>query len=835
MTSAGQTVGEDAGFITFNVTLSSPSTQNVSLPITISGTATRGVDFTLPANNVNFTTGTTTASFSINVFEDTIDEPSESIILALGDVSDIQLGASTTHTVTITDNDEPAVVLPTVSIGTAGQSFAENLGTLSFELTLSSASTSPVVVPLVLSGTAFAGFDYQTPATNVTFAAGDTSATVNINVIDDTTDEVDETIIVTLDAPSNATLGTLTRHTATIIDNDDPATVLPTVSMSSSGQSFAENLGALSFELRLSSASTSPVVVPLVLSGTAVAGVDYQTPATSVTFPAGETTATVNINVIDDTNEETDETIIVTLDAPGNATLSTAIRHIATIVDNDDPMILANVATSTQSVGEDAGFVTFNVTLSSPATQNVLLPVTISGTATRGVDFTLPANNVTFAAGTIDASFSINIFEDTIAEASETIIATLGNATNIQLGTSATHTVSITDNDGSVEVRPPSFTVSNPSLITSGAGPQTQAGFATFDPGSGFDPLPTLIGYVVSDISNPALFDAVPSVDNNGTLTYSPAVGQSGTSTFTVVAQSTGIDTPLTSVPQTLSITVESEVTNPGNIVTVTSAIPAGASDAGIDGRAEPPTNWARQRSSMRVAQFDLQSSLLQSLTAADITLTNLGLGGLGDGETGDGENGGTVITLRDEQITTRDDLRSLELSFDEGQLSDGVYEMVIRGSATGGNPITITGTRENGFFVLTGDYNGSGVVDNRDFTTFAYWFLNDSPPEYVDLRTPVGINAQDFVVFLDHFGQNMFPERLVSATASLTKVVVLPDSDPIERSASATTEQSASTPIVNSSPVLPTPSAEDDHEDDINDRLFDEALADSSFIAELF
>ena len=51
--------------------------------------------------------------------------------------------------------------------------------------------------------------------------SGTTTGTITIaNIINDTTDEADETVIVTLSSPSNATLGSNDVHTYTITDDD---------------------------------------------------------------------------------------------------------------------------------------------------------------------------------------------------------------------------------------------------------------------------------------------------------------------------------------------------------------------------------------------------------------------------------------------------------------------------------------------------------------------------------------------------------------------------------------------------------------------------------------
>ena len=55
--------------------------------------------------------------------------------------------------------------------------------------------------------------------------AGQLSANVTISPAEDLLDELDETVVLTLGAPTNAGLGATTAHTATITDNDAEPTV----------------------------------------------------------------------------------------------------------------------------------------------------------------------------------------------------------------------------------------------------------------------------------------------------------------------------------------------------------------------------------------------------------------------------------------------------------------------------------------------------------------------------------------------------------------------------------------------------------------------------------
>ena len=98
---------------------------------------------------------------------------------------------------------------------------------------------------------------------------------------------------------------------------------------------------------------------------------------------------------------------------------------------------------------------------------------------------------------------------------------------------------------GTITIRPvndaPSFTASNPPSVLENAGPQTVENFATdFQPGSSFESSQSLMGHTITNIGNESLFSVLPSIDVNGTLTYTPATDSFGTSTFDVAVQDDG-------------------------------------------------------------------------------------------------------------------------------------------------------------------------------------------------------------------------------------------------------------------------------------------------------
>ncbi len=103
---------------------------------------------------------------------------------------------------------------------------------------------------------------------------------------------------------------------------------------------------------------------------------------------------------------------------------------------------------------------------------------------------------------------------------------------------------------------PPSFQLIGNQSVFVGSGLQTVNNFShSFSPGGGQDELPqTLVEYVITN-DRPDLFIAAPSINANGTLTYTPSATISGTANIGVRARDSGGGTDLSTL-RTFQITV---------------------------------------------------------------------------------------------------------------------------------------------------------------------------------------------------------------------------------------------------------------------------------------
>lgn len=220
---------------TFEVQLSQPSSQTVTVQYaTANGTATAGSDYTASSNTLSFAPGETQKTVTIPVQGDTIAESNETFSVKLSGATNATIadaegiGTITNDDAAPTPSPSPSpspspTPIPNLSIGnvtlTEGNS---GTATATFTVNLSASSTSNIDVNFATAnGTAIANSDYTSKTGKLSFAPGETSKTIAVNVQGDTIAESSETFAVTLSNAVNAAIAD-GEGIATVIDNDAP-------------------------------------------------------------------------------------------------------------------------------------------------------------------------------------------------------------------------------------------------------------------------------------------------------------------------------------------------------------------------------------------------------------------------------------------------------------------------------------------------------------------------------------------------------------------------------------------------------------------------------------
>jgi hypothetical protein len=219
----------------FTLSRSGNTLAPLTVNYTLTGTATNGTDYSNLTGSVTFAAGYATTTINVTPIDDTVSEGNESVVLTLVTGTNYNLGTGNTATVTIVDNDLPTITI-NANDGNAGETLTGQIANPGqFTLTRIGSTASSLTVNYTVSGTAINGTDYNTLTNSVTFAAGSSTALINVNPINDAAFEGNETVIVTLASSANYVLGTAKSGTVTIADND--AAPLITVASPNGGES----------------------------------------------------------------------------------------------------------------------------------------------------------------------------------------------------------------------------------------------------------------------------------------------------------------------------------------------------------------------------------------------------------------------------------------------------------------------------------------------------------------------------------------------------------------------------------------------------------------------
>lgn len=219
---------------TFTVTLSAASGRAVTVAFaTADGTAQASSDYQATSGTLSFAPGETSKLINVLINGDTTVEPNETFNVNLSNAVNATI-ADNQGVGTILNDD--TVLPPVVQFSAANYTVSE--GSMTANLTVvrtgdasgvasvdyRTADTDTFTVGCADTvnnhGSAYARCDFATVLGTLQFAAGETSKTISIPIIDDAIVEGDETFQVVLANPTGVTLGAPATATVTIHDND---------------------------------------------------------------------------------------------------------------------------------------------------------------------------------------------------------------------------------------------------------------------------------------------------------------------------------------------------------------------------------------------------------------------------------------------------------------------------------------------------------------------------------------------------------------------------------------------------------------------------------------
>ena len=432
-------IAEAGGVSTVTVSTGSGSTFAAAqtLRLELTGTATRGSDYTIDATALTLPPGTgrdpSSVTTAVRALDDPFDDNAETVVLAASR-DGLEFAR---RTVTIAD-DDPGSTRVDLAVNPA--EVREDAGATTVRVTAAldgAAREEDTAVSVTVGApgdSAVEGTDYATVADlALTIDAGETAAetTFRLNPTDDDAVEGAKTITV-----AGRAAGLAVRATNLTLNDDDveSTTVTLTLDPREVGESVRSRTVRVTGTLDGGARPTPTVVAVTVGSGsdTATEGEDYaEVPALELTIPPNRTsgTTTFTLTPTNDATAEGTETISVSGNVAG---LAVAPAELA-LADDDAPSTRLDLSLEPSAISEAAAPTEVVVTGSLDAgarTTDSTVTVTVGASAdsaTEGSDYayvsvlqlTVPANETTGRT-----MFTLRPDNDAVAEGAETISIT---------------------------------------------------------------------------------------------------------------------------------------------------------------------------------------------------------------------------------------------------------------------------------------------------------------------------------------------------------------------------------------------------------------------------
>lgn len=324
----------------------------------------------------------------------------------------------------------------------------EDAGVATITVTLNSALDTPVTFDWsTVAGSAISSLDFTSSSGVGTVAAGATTTTLTIPIVNDAFYENPETFLISLSNPSVGSI--LTSQSMITITNDTDA--MPTLAISNltlgEGNS---NPTTFPFVVTLSTVSGADVIVDYsTFDSTAISGSDYIASNGTIVIPAGQTSATFNIAVNGDTTYEPDEIFNASLSGgSGYTTTGATLSATGTIINDDTaPTItLGDVSYAEGNTGTSN--MTFTITASSISGADVVVNYSATNlSAAAGSDFSGASGTATILAGQTTTTFNVVKNGDTMYEIDESFTMTLSGGNGYTTSGSDLTAIGIITND----------------------------------------------------------------------------------------------------------------------------------------------------------------------------------------------------------------------------------------------------------------------------------------------------------------------------------------------------------------------------------------------------
>ncbi|KAF6125476.1 hypothetical protein HJG60_009913 [Phyllostomus discolor] len=295
-------------------------------------------------------------------------------------------------------------------------------------------------VASLFSGQAVAGSDYE-PVTRqwAIMLEGDEFANLTVSILVDDFPEMDESFLISLlevhlmnitaSFENQPTIGQPNTSTVVIALNGDAFGVFVMYSISPNTSEDGlyvevqeQPQSTVELMIHRTGGSLGQVIVEWrVVGGTATEGLDFIGTGDILTFAEGETKKTIILTILDDSEPEDDESIIISLvyTEGGSRILPSSDTVRVNILANDNVAGIVSFQTASRSViGHEGEILQFHVIRTPPGRGNVTVNWKIIGQNLE-LNFANFTGQLFFPEGSLDKTIHVHLLDDNIPEEKE--------------------------------------------------------------------------------------------------------------------------------------------------------------------------------------------------------------------------------------------------------------------------------------------------------------------------------------------------------------------------------------------------------------------------------
>ena len=369
-----------------------------------------------------------TATYTIATSDDNVDEADGSVTATVQAGTGYTVGTASTASVAVADDDVPP---PDPVITISGGSGITEGGSASFTISASPAPASAITVNVGVTET---GDWDATGAATVSVSAATTTYTITTS--DDNVDEADGSVTATVQSGTGYTVGTASSASVAVADDDVPPPATPEITISG-GSGITEG-GSASFTISASPAPANAITVNVGVTETG----DWDATGAS-TVSVNSATTTYTITTTDDQVDEADGSVTATVQSGTGYTVGTASSASVAVADDDvPPPATPEITISGGSGITEGGTASFTIS-ASPAPASAIT-VKIGVSETGDWDATGAA---TVSVNSATTTYTIATSDDQVDEADGSVTATVQSGTGYTVGTAASASVNVADDD----------------------------------------------------------------------------------------------------------------------------------------------------------------------------------------------------------------------------------------------------------------------------------------------------------------------------------------------------------------------------------------------------